>query len=381
MCSSLLDDVEAVRSMDKGGMLYIQERFPEQCEEAMRLAEEFTVPDEVEVFKGFKIRYKKPARCLVAGMGGSAIGGDLLCDWLYDRVSFPIETCRDYHLPRYADGDTLVFAVSYSGDTEEALSTFLEAVERGCMIFSVTSGGFLQKFSEAFKIPLVKVPKGLQPRAAIAYLLIPMAMVLSKLKAINYGSEFSEALNLLRVMRDEVKVETLTVNNPAKQLALNLFGTVPVVYGFRPYVSIALRMKTQFNENSKIPAMYASFPELNHNEVVGWRGPESLTKIFSIVVIRDHEEPLEVRERIEITKKLISKNVKKVLEVYVRGSSRLSKMLSSMYIGDMASSYLAILQGIDPTPVEAIEKLKEELAERVNVVQELERRMMKLLRL
>ncbi len=146
-----------------------------------------------------------------------------------------------------------------------------------------------------------------------------------------------------------------------------------MIYGFRQYASIAHRLKTQFNENSKVPSKHDAFPELNHNEVVGWEASEALTKRFSVLLIRDPEEPPEIRHRIEATKSLVLHKAQKVLEVYARGESKLARMFSVLFIGDLASVYLAILRNTDPTPVEIINKIKEEMGKRFNVMERLKR--------
>jgi glucose/mannose-6-phosphate isomerase len=145
-------------------------------------------------------------------------------------------------------------------------------------------------------------------------------------------------------------------------LASNISGTVPVVYGFGLYRSVAQRFKQQFNENSKVPSKWEVFPELNHNEVVGWEGAESLSKCFSAIILRDKSEPEEIRSRIEATKELMLDKIAGIHEVWSRGEGRLAKMLSTTLIGDFTSVYLALLRGIDPTPVETINMLKRRIA-------------------
>lgn len=370
--TTILDQLEHMKKIDRSNMLGICTKTHEHCRDAIQRAKRVEIPKEIKISKNITIRYKKPKNIIIAGMGGSAIGGEILKDWLQNRLPTPIQVCREYRLPAYADRDTLVFAVSYSGNTEETLSAFLDAVKRGCMILAVTSGGRMLSFTGKMGIPHVTIPGGMAPRAAIAYLFFPLPILMEKMGVLqNINEELEEAIEILEELSRETAPQVAAENNPSKKLALELNGTVPVVYGFRQYSAIAHRLKAQFNENTKIPCKQDVFPELNHNEVVGWDAPETLTKQFTVVLIRDRDEPPEIKHRIEATKLLALKKTKKILEIHARGKHPLAKMLSAMYIGDFTSIYLAILQGTDPTPVETIAKIKKELKNRSNVAEKL----------
>lgn len=373
--ASVLDRVDEMASVDRSGMLDASMRIAEHCRDAARRAGEVEIPREVRVSGRPTIRYGRPRRVVVAGMGGSAIGGEFLRDWLRHRVPVPVEVCRDYALPAYAGRGDLVFAVSYSGNTEETLSALLDAVRRGCMIIAVTSGGHLQSFAEGLRIPCLRVPAGVPaPRVAIPYLFFPLPVLLEKAGVpLGVEGEMEEAVRVLEALMGETAPQTPTAENPSKRLAVELVGTVPLVYGFRQYGAVAHRLKTQFNENSKVPAWHDAFPELDHNEVVGWEAPEALTKAFSVVLLRDRGEPPEIRRRIEATRRLALHKARRVLEVHARGEGTLAKMLSLMHIGDLASIYLAILRGVDPTPTETINSLKGELAREFDMVAKLQR--------
>lgn len=295
-------------------------------------------------------------------MGGSAIGGELLKDWLHDRASIPIEVCRDYVLPSYANESSLVVAVSYSGETEETLSAFLEAVKNRCMVTAITSGGHLKAFSRKLKIPHVTIPIGFPPRAAIAYMFFPLIVLMERVHIVKKTKEeIKEALRILQKVSEENALRIPLKDNKAKKFALEIENTVPIVYGFRQYSAVARRLKCQFNENSKIPSKFDIFPELNHNEVVGWEAPKNLTKTFSLILIRDLKEPPEIKQRIEITKQIVSQKVSKILEIQAVGKQKLAKMLSTMYMGGFISIYLALLRGIDPAPTKTISYLKEKM--------------------
>ncbi|MCS7096222.1 MAG: bifunctional phosphoglucose/phosphomannose isomerase [Candidatus Bathyarchaeota archaeon] len=347
-----LDRMDEIRRIDKNGMLSFCMDAPKHYEKAAKMAENIV------------IEYSKPKTIIVSGMGGSAIGGELLKDWAWSKLDVPIEVCRDYSLPAYVKKSTLVFIVSYSGETEETLSAFLEAIKRKCMIICISSGGILASFAEEMNLPIFKVPAGIPPRAALPYLFIPMLVFMEKLNlASNVEGEISEAAIIMRKLCAENSPETPSKENFSKELALCINGTVPVIYAFSFYRSVAQRFKQQFNENSKIPAKYEIFPELNHNEVAGWEGAGVISKYFSAVIIRDENEGGEIRSRIEATKEAVLKDLAGIYEIWSKGESRLAKMLSTLLIGDFVSVYLAILRGIDPAPVKTIELIKKNLAD------------------
>jgi len=362
MCMvTILDQQEKVKEIDKSDMLSHLMKTPDYCRDAVNRAKQVKMPEKL-----------KPKNIVIAGMGGSAIGGEILQDWLRDELPIPIEVCRDYTLPAYVDKDTLFFANSYSGNTEETLSAFLDAVRRKCMTITITSGGHLLSFSKELQVPHLTIPSQLPPRVAIPYLFFPLPVLMERMGLLpSVEGDLQEAIQVLKKVGEENSLKIPTEDNPAKKLALELLETTPIIYGFRQYQSIAHRLKTQFNENSKVPSKHDVFPELNHNETVGWEAPETLTKNYSIILIRDPDEPPEIRRRIETTNSLAFHKAKKVLEIHARGEKKLAKMFSVLRIGDFASVYLAILQGIDPTPVKIIDEVKRALGKKFNMVEKL----------
>lgn len=362
----ILDDLKRIKKVDKSDMLSICVNASKHYEKAAQLAR--------------KMRFvcAKPETIVVAGMGGSAIGGEVLKDWARDKMTVPIEVCREYHLPAYADKNTLVFITSYSGETEETLSVFLEAYKRKCMIIPISSGGVLKEFADRFGIPHLLVPSGMAPRATLPYLFMPLLAISQQIGlAANVGPEFSETFGILKNVSSENSPEKPLNNNLSKTLASSIDGTIPTVYGFGFYRAVAQRLKTQFNENSKNPAKWEYFPELNHNEIVGWEKAREFAKWFTIIFIRDAEEPKEIMHRIEFTQEIVHKQKIKLFEVWSRGESSLAKMSSVICIGDFASVYLAVLRGVDPTPVNTISMLKERL-KRTEVKEKIVRELRKL---
>jgi glucose/mannose-6-phosphate isomerase len=362
----ILDDKEKIYAVDKSGMLNFCIDAPKHYRCAAELASKINCDNPV------------PNNIIVAGMGGSAIGGEMLKDWSRNQLIVPLEICRDYNLPEYADEKTLVLVSSYSGDTEETLSAFLDALRRKCMIFCVSSGGEVIKAAKKHKIPYIQVPGGMPPRAALPYMLIPMLTYLEKAGLVKgVTEEIDEAISVIEEIVKQNSREVRQSDNFAKSTAHFLWESAPVIYGWGPFRSVAQRFKQQFNENSKSPAKWEYFPELNHNEIVGWSGKGEQCKQFSAVFIRDPDgEPHEIECRIDITKAIIQSAGLVTFDLEVQGKSRLAKMLSTVVVGDFMSVYFGVERNADPTPVPVIDLLKNTLKEngvRDDIVEQLEK--------
>ena len=343
---SVLDDTSKINEIDKSSMLKFCVDAAKHYREAAKTAEKISLCDVA------------PENIIVAGMGGSAIGGELLKDLARNTVQIPIEVSRGYSLPAYANERSLVLVMSYSGETEESLSSFLDAVKRRCTIFCVSSGGSLLEFAEKLGVPFLAVASGMPPRAALPYMFVPLLKALEKIGVFSgFSEELSEATKILERVSSENAPDKPVKDNFSKMLASGINGSVPVVYGFGIYRSVAQRFKQQFNENSKIPSKWEFFSELNHNEIVGWEKAGELAKFFSTTFIRDKNEANEIRSRIEITKTLMPSD-SRMFEVWSQGVCALARMLSTVCIGDFTSVYLAVLRGVDPTPVKNINLLK-----------------------
>lgn len=333
--------VEEIGKVDRGGMLKELLSFPERCREALSLP--------VVVGK------RRVRKVVLAGMGGSAIAGDLLRDWL--DPPFPFEVNRGYHLPSWVGRDTLVLAVSHSGNTEETLSCFSEARERRAEVVGISSGGKLEERCVEEGIPHVKVPAGMAPRVALPFLFFTSLNVLLAKGLVEVRrEEVREALEALQGLRR--RLAPGVQGNPAEEAAERLKGTLPFIYAPKELAGAALRLKTQLNENSKVPAKVELLPELCHNEIVGLRSSPSSV---SFVLLHTGEEDRRMGARMGFVRDLL--RGRRVVELVGEGKGRLARLLTLVYLGDFISFYLAVKRGVDPTPVPEIEALKRRLAE------------------
>jgi len=351
----MLDDLELISKIDASGMLDTLARFPEQIKETIDIVNS-------KDLSGFL----KIDNIIVNGMGGSAISGDIMQRFLRDNLEIPIFVNREYDLPKWANKDTLVLSQSYSGNTEETLSTFKHASQKRCKIIGISSGGKLQEYCEKRNVPHMKIPSGLPPRAATAYMLFSSILVLKKISQLKDTIDL-EIEETISMAYDFIKTNNKTVpekENVSKQIANTIFKTIPQVYGWGIYTPIAKRWCTQFNENSKIIARYDIAPECNHNDLVGWSmNPES-SKKFTCILFRDEEnETIYIAKRLNFMKDLFKDTAANVIEIQVKGKKKLAKMMYAMCLGDFVSCYLAVLRNIDPTPVDVIVELKKALAE------------------
>jgi glucose/mannose-6-phosphate isomerase len=300
---------------------------------------------------------------VICGMGGSAIAADLVIGVYAERLRRPVAAVRDYVLPGWAGEHTLVVALSYSGTTEETLTCVMDALDRGCPALAVTSGGKLGEWYGAEGVPVVGVPPGLQPRAALLHMLAPLLVVLARLEVIpDVEDDLADARASLAAAVAAYAPEVPEEANPAKRLARILEGSLPLVYGSQMTAPVALRWKCQLNENAKAPAFWAALPELDHNEIVGFEAPGPMGGLTQVVMLRDPRQHRQVERRVEYTREVIEPAVGGVATVAGDGATVLGRVLDLVTLGDFTSLYLAALRGIDPGPVESIGRLKERLA-------------------
>lgn len=349
--------LKGIEKLDKSRMLDLLLSFPQQCRAALKIAAQAKIACAEKAFN----------KIVFAGLGGSAIGADVVKSLVYFECVLPISVIREYDIPAYVDGSTLMFISSYSGNTEETLSAYKQARLKGAHIIAISSGGALEEAAIKDGVTFIGIPKNMPPRTALGYLsLIPLC-VLSKLGIIKDPlPQINSMIAIVEQLRDTcLNPNVGEKDNIAKSIAKKLVGNFAFVYSPSVHFDVcALRLRGQIAENSKALASSHVFPEMNHNEIVGWENPKKLFKNFVVLMLRDKEAHPRVTIRMEITSGLIKKEGVKIVEIWSRGTDVLSRMFSLIYIGDFISLYLAILYGIDPTPVKRVTYLKNELSKR-----------------
>jgi glucose/mannose-6-phosphate isomerase len=302
-----------------------------------------------------------PGGLVVAGMGGSAIGGLLAREALGDRASRPIVLARGYALPAWTTPDTMVLCSSYSGNTEETLAVYEAAGALGAGRVVATTGGKLAEAARAEDVPVIPLPGGFQPRAAVAYSLV---VALEAAWLCGAGERLHAEIDVAAAHVEQI-VEMWGPAAPesclAKELARGLHGTIPQIAGSGLTSPIAYRWKTQINENAKMPCFSHELPELDHNEICGWQGAGQLGR-FSAVFLDDSDLHPRIRQRIELTRGLIEADAAGTYRVESIGQNRTERLISLVLLGDLVSLYLAVLRDVDPTPVPTLDRLKSALA-------------------
>lgn len=351
---SMLDDLARMRACDPGGMHEHLEGFPDQLREA------------ADVGRGTPLTVRSDGISAVAvvGMGGSAIGGELAAGYLAGSLSVPLSVVRDYSLPAWVGPSTLVYVSSYSGNTEETLSAYAEARERGAKIVCSTTGGEVGLIAAEAGHDVVKVPGGYPPRAALGFGLVPLLFVLGRMGlAPDPAEDVQDAIVTMEAGVRRLGPAVPSAGNEAKELASWFFGRVPVIYGAAPGTSVvANRWCGQFSENSKVVAHRNELPEMNHNEIVGWSGTLTMGGGARVLFLRGEDDHPRVVRRMDITREAIAATGVEVRSAASRGATWLGRLMSLVQLGDFVSFYLAMLAEVDPTPVTPIDRLKRELA-------------------
>jgi glucose/mannose-6-phosphate isomerase len=350
-----LDRLEDLTQRDSLGVLSVVEGLADQIRDARDAGRSASgLPDGVGI-----------ETILILGMGGSGISGDVTRAILQDRLAMPIHVLKSYGpVPAWVGRNTLVVAVSYSGGTEETLAALEEVHARGSRVVAISSGGPLATVAQDYGIAHVAIHPGLQPRASLGYLVMPILAVLEQMGlAPALEDDVNETVATLDELRTECGRAIPHEDNPAKRLAAQIEGRIPIVYGGHGLASLAAyRFKCDLNEYAKTPAFWNEIPEANHNEVEGWSGLDALRERFVAIMLRDHEEHPQIARRFDITKRLIDGSVAEIVDVPSRGVSSLARLFSLIYVTQLAAIYLALAYGRDPGPVEVLTRLKEELA-------------------
>jgi glucose/mannose-6-phosphate isomerase len=342
----------AIESGDPSGQLADVLALPEHLRDAVWRVESAIMED-----------FDTPAGMVVAGMGGSAIGGALARAALGDHASRPIFVTRAYGLPAWTTPDTMVLCASYSGETEETLACYESAGLLGAKRTVVTTGGRLAEMAREDGVPVIPLPGGFQPRAAVAYMIVAALEVAALCGA---GTRLTPEIDVAASHIEQLVAEwgpEAPEDSLAKEVARGLHGNTPVIAGAGLTNPIAYRWKTQINENAKQPAFWHELPELDHNEITGWEGAGEVGR-FAAVFLDDSDAHPRVKERMELTERLIAGNATVSYKLETRGETAIERVISLVLLGDLVSIYLATLRGVDPGPVRLIEELKAALAER-----------------
>ena len=354
---NILDQKETIGKNDPQNMAKSIHDFSNQ----MKHAEEIGLSLSLDSTLG-----KNLSNIVFSGLGGSAIGADFVRSYLTYEMPVPIFVNRHYQLPRFVDDKTILIVSSYSGDTEETLSALAQGIKQKARILAITSGGELTRLAQKHSFPVIKIPGGLSPRAALGYSVVPLLVALSKIGFVRVyrPEEVVEAINLIQKLAEsQYGIAVSFEKNPAKQLAAACFKKYPIIYSGTDYFDVvALRWRGQIEENAKALASHHVLPEMNHNELVGWQNPKGILKESVVIFLRDLADHKRVQMRMNLTKGVIERYAGKVVEFSSQGKGLLARMFSLIYLGDWLSFYLAALYQVDPTPVEVIQHLKSELA-------------------
>lgn len=308
-----------------------------------------------------KIDTSKIKNIIVTGLGGSAISGDLMLNFLQNEIALPLQVNRNYSLPNYVDESTLLLASSYSGNTEETISVLNEALKRKCQIICLTTGGTIKEIADREKLPTVLLQKGFQPRYSLGLSFFSLLKVLQTLRLVTTSQEIFDKTILLWKKRGE---EFSSENNYPFQVAEKLVGFLPVIYSTADLTSaVGNRFKCQINENSKMHAFHNAFPELNHNEIIGWETyDERVAKLKAIFIEETTTHP-QIKKRFAITSELLTKAGVEIISLSSGETLFQERLLDLIYLTDWISYYLAIQRGKDPSEIDYIHLLKKRLAE------------------
>ena len=349
---SVLDQRDRWESIDPQSMRSLLESFPDQVRVAAEKACNLSLPS-----------VPNARNLIITGLGGSAIGGDVARSVLGESFPIPLIVNRDYRLPGFVASDSIVIACSYSGDTEETLSAYQDARRAHASIICITSGGRLAEVAKADGYPVITLPAGLPPRAAFGH---SSFAVLGSIQALglvpDLSDSFEETCRLVASLLDHYSSAVPEPENPAKRIARSLHGKIVAVYGSNGILdSAAARWRGQIEENAKNLAFHHVLPEMNHNELVGWLNPKQGLLDVGVVFLRDKGDHPQVQRRFDLTREVIEERAGAVHEVWSEGESQLARVFSVVYLSDFVSLYLAYLNNVDPTPVEAIEIFKKKL--------------------
>lgn len=335
---------KSMEIIDKSNMRQKILDFPKQFRIGLKAAEN------VKIIGNFK-------RVLLCGVGGSALPGEILNMFFWNyKIDLPLHVHRDYGLPYYAahNKNFLVICNSYSGNTEETLFSYNEAIKNKLQVIAITSGGKLLEISKKNKTPVAIIPQGYPPRMALGYQFAAFVKILANCRLIKSKKSLKDILAL------ENNLKPANIETEGKNLAKKLVDKIPLIYASRRLKIAAKIWKIKFNENSKTPAFYNYFPELNHNEHGQFDGNKN--DQFYVIILRDDNDYIRIRQRMDLLAQILKAKKIPALIIDMKGKNALNKLFSVFLLGDWASYYLALEYGMDPTPVKLNDKFKRRLA-------------------
>ena len=346
---SQLDDELVFSRLDPNNMRYRLDQFPDQCSDAWNQGIQLEVP----------ASYGSITNIVIAGMGGSAIGGELVADLLSSDNVIPIEVCRNYELPSYVDEHTLVICSSYSGNTEETISACYDAINKNAKVIVISSGGKLGEIASEYGVPYFSIRYSGEPRTTVGYNFLAPMGILSRLGIYrSREGDIEEVIDNLTFLRDRLCLSVPVWENPAKELALNLESKIVVIYGAGILAGVARRWKAQLNENAKTWAFMETLPEADHNAVSGIYWPNKVKKNIAVVMLQSIDLHERIKLRYRYTSELFKKSKITQFMIDGVGAGKPAQILSAVMFGDYTSYYLGILNGEDPSKVESIEYIK-----------------------
>lgn len=357
-----LDDQQVLKQLDSICALRDTEEYDKQFAEGWQLAQSFDLS-----------AITKPVRSiLVLGTGGgSAASINLIKSYLFDELPVPYTLNQGYTIPAFVGEDTLVIVVSHSGNTEEVVAGYEAAIRKGAQIAVITAGGTVLEMAQKHGHVHLLVPGGMMPRIVLGYIFLPILSILAKLGLVaDKSAEVEETIALFRKLKDLYGSHVPTATNPAKQIAQEMDGLTPVIYGTLPFFDApAWRWKNQLGENSKVMAFWNAIPSLHHDEAVGWDAPAAQLKGYHFTLIRDVEDTEKTAKRVDISAEILRERAGAVRVVHSEGQSRMARLFSIVYLADFVTLYVALVRGVDPTPVEVINLFKSKLGQPLVQVQ------------
>jgi len=352
--SENLEDL--IKKFDSNNTYNVIKNFHEQVTSAIQIGKSISLKN---------INVTKIKNIVITGLGGSAIGGDLIKLFTKDILNLPVIVNRDYFLPKFVNEETLVIISSYSGNTEETISAYQDAIDKGSQIICISNGGTIKKIAEEKNHNIVLIPGDFQPRFALGYMFFSQLYILIKLGFIKEDTlNLDELITLLK--NKSALYSNYSSDNFALSLAKKIKGKFTFIYSTPNTEIIGIRWRGQLNENSKVLVSTHYFPELNHNEIVGWTKEGGLSNILEnslIIFLKDKNDFDRVLYRTKVTRDIFENITKEIVEISGEGNTYLTRIFDLLYLADWCSYYLALLNGVDPADIKNIVTLKEKLAE------------------